>query len=156
GEVPPHLHRSMSAVAGSPKRERLLRIGEVVRRLGAEFPGISISKIRFLEGEGLLNPQRTRGGYRLFAEEDVERLETILRLQRDEFLPLHVIRDELAVPGASERKRRKPVGLGERVEAIDFSEVCRRAGVQAELVKEFEDYGLLSPVGSGGDKRYPE
>jgi DNA-binding transcriptional MerR regulator len=98
-----------------PQRERLLRIGEVVRQLRDEFPDISISKIRFLEDEGLLNPQRTPGGYRLFAEHDVERLLTILRLQRDEFLPLRVIRDELAVPGATERKRRKPVGLGERV-----------------------------------------
>ena len=90
------------------KRERLLRIGEVERRLREEFPDISISKIRFLEDEGLITPQRTPSGYRLFDESDMERLVTILRLQRDEFLPLRVIRDELAVPGASERKRRKP------------------------------------------------
>ena len=57
----------MSATADTPKRERLIRIGEVVRRLGEEFPDISISKIRYLEDEGLLTPQRTRGGYRLFA-----------------------------------------------------------------------------------------
>jgi DNA-binding transcriptional MerR regulator len=77
---------------------RLVRIGEVVRRLATEFPDVSISKIRFLEDEGLVHPQRTRGGYRLFSEDDVERLERILRLQRDEFLPLRVIRDELAAP----------------------------------------------------------
>jgi DNA-binding transcriptional MerR regulator len=146
----------MNTIAGRPQRERLVRIGEVVRRLRDEFPDISISKIRFLEDEGLLNPQRTRGGYRLFSEDDVERLVTILRLQRDEFLPLRVIRDELAAPGAAERKRRKPVGLGERVEAIDFEEVCRRSGVQPDLVKELEDFGLLAPSGSGADKRYPE
>jgi DNA-binding transcriptional MerR regulator len=138
------------------RRERLLRIGEVVRRLREEFPDISISKIRFLEDEGLLSPQRTPGGYRLFSEHDVERLVTILRLQRDEFLPLRVIRDELTLPGMTERKRRKPAGLGERVELIEFEELCRRAGVQLELAKELEDFGLLAPSGSGADKRYPE
>jgi DNA-binding transcriptional MerR regulator len=138
------------------ERERLLRIGEVVRRLGEEFPDISISKIRFLEDEGLLSPQRTPGGYRLFSEHDLERLVTILRLQRDEFLPLRVIRDELTVTGATERKRRKPAGLGERVDLIEFGELCRRAGIAPELAKELEDFGLLVPVGSGADKRYAE
>jgi DNA-binding transcriptional MerR regulator len=146
----------MTVTTGSPQRERLLRIGEVVRRVRDEFPDISISKIRFLEDEGLLNPQRTRGGYRLFSETDLERLLTILRLQRDEFLPLRVIREELAVPGATERKRRKPTGLGDRVVPIDFEELCRRSGVQPELAKELEEYGLLSPTGGGAEKRYPE
>src|SRR5438477_11700385 len=103
----------MSATADTPRRERLIRIGEVVRRLGEEFPDISISKIRYLEDQGLLALRRTRGGYRLFSEEDVERLETILRLQRDEFLPLRVIRQELASPsGGKDRKRTRPLGLG--------------------------------------------
>ena len=116
-----------------------------MRSLREEFPDVSISKIRFLEDEGLLSPQRTRGGYRLFSEHDVERLVTILRLQRDEFLPLRVIRDELATPGAAERKRRKPAGVGERVAPIDFDELCRRAGVQPEFAKELEEFGLLAP-----------
>ncbi len=146
----------MTSTVEAQRRERPIRIGEVVRRLSEEFPDISISKIRFLEDEGLLSPQRTRGGYRLFDEHDVERLVTILRLQRDEFLPLRVIRDELAGPGASERKRRRPVGLGERVEAIELDELCRRSGVTPELAKELEDYGLLRPFGSGSEKRYPE
>jgi len=146
----------VSTLTGTQQRERLVRIGEVVRRLRDEFPDVSISKIRFLEDEGLISPQRTRGGYRLFSEHDVERLVTILRLQRDEFLPLRVIRDELAVPGATERKRRKPTGLGERVEVIDFDELCRRSGIQPDLAKELEDYGLLVPIGSGAEKRYPE
>jgi len=141
---------------GAPRRERPLRIGEVVRRLREEFPDISISKIRFLEDEGLLSPQRTGGGYRLFAEHDVERLVTILRLQRDEFLPLRVIRDQLADPGAAERRRRRPATLGERIELIEVEELERRSGVSPQLLKELEDYGLLAPVGSGGDKRYPE
>jgi DNA-binding transcriptional MerR regulator len=138
------------------RRERPLRIGEVVRRLSDEFPDISISKIRFLEDEGLLNPQRTGGGYRLFADHDVERLVTILRLQRDEFLPLRVIRDQLADPGASERRRRKPATLGDRVELIERDELVHRSGVTPELLKELEDFGLLAPVGGGADKRYPE
>src|SRR6266568_2923962 len=81
--------------------ERLLTIGTVCRRLQSEFADISISKIRYLEDQGLLAPRRTRGGYRLFSEDDVERLETILRLQRDEFLPLRVIRQELASPSTA-------------------------------------------------------
>ena len=92
-------------------RERLLTIGAVCARLKDEFPDISISKIRYLEDQGLLAPKRTEGGYRLFADDDVERLQTILRLQRDEFLPLRVIREELDAPGAKERKRRRPSGI---------------------------------------------
>jgi DNA-binding transcriptional MerR regulator len=139
-----------------PQRERLLRIGEVVRRLRDEFPDISISKIRYLEDEGLLTPRRTQGGYRLFSVEDVGRLETILRLQRDEFLPLRVIREELDAPGAKERKRRRPTGLAGQLEWISLDELCKRAGVTPELAKELEEFGLLSATGSGADKRYPE
>jgi DNA-binding transcriptional MerR regulator len=138
------------------QRERLLRIGEVVRRLSEEFPDISISKIRYLEDEGLLTPRRTQGGYRLFSETDLERLQKILRLQRDEFLPLRVIKDELDAPGAKERKRRRPTSLGAEEEAITFDEVCERADVSPEFAKELEDFGLLAPHGAGSDKRYPE
>jgi DNA-binding transcriptional MerR regulator len=138
------------------QRERLLRIGEVVRRLSDEFPDISISKIRYLEDEGLLTPRRTQGGYRLFSESDLERLQKILRLQRDEFLPLRVIKDELDAPGAKERKRRRPTSLGVEEESITFDEVCERADVAPEFAKELEDFGLLAPHGSGSDKRYPE
>ncbi len=122
-----------------------------------EFPDISISKIRFLEDEGLLSPQRTEGGYRLFDEHDVERLETILRLQRDEFLPLRVIRDQLADPGAAERK--PPAACDPRGADRADRPGRARASLRAsprELLKELEDYGLLSPIGTGADKRYPE
>src|SRR5213595_588928 len=98
-----------TVAAHTPQRERLLRIGEVVRRLRDEFPDISISKIRYLEDEGLLAPRRTQGGYRLFSEADLERLQKILRLQRDEFLPLRVIKDELDAPGVKDRTRKRPV-----------------------------------------------
>jgi DNA-binding transcriptional MerR regulator len=138
------------------QRERFLRIGEVVRRLTAEFPDISISKIRYLEDEGLLTPRRTQGGYRLFSEADLERLQTILRLQRDEFLPLRVIRDELDAPGQKERKRRRPTALGAEEETIELDELCERAGIDAGLAKELEEFGLLAPHGSARDKRYLE
>jgi DNA-binding transcriptional MerR regulator len=139
-----------------PARERFLRIGEVVRRLQDEFPDISISKIRYLEDEGLLMPRRTQGGYRLFSEADLERLQTILRLQRDEFLPLRVIKDELDAPGAKERKRRRPAALGAAEESVTLDELCERAVIEPSLAKELEDFGLLAPHGSGADKRYPE
>jgi DNA-binding transcriptional MerR regulator len=146
----------MTSTARQPSRERLLRIGEVVRRLSEEFPDISISKIRYLEDEGLVTPSRTQGGYRLFSAEDVDRLEVILRLQRDEFLPLRVIRDELDAPGAKERKRRRPTALGATEEEIDLGELCSRAGINRELAKELDDFGLISSRGTGADKRYPE
>src|ERR687898_3143419 len=80
---------------------KALTIGAVCKALSQEFPDISISKIRYLEDQKLLAPRRTAGGYRLYSSNDVSRLRTILRLQRDEFLPLRVIRQELAA-GRSE------------------------------------------------------
>ena len=99
--------RSGSDSGRASRPRKALTIGAVAKILGQEFDDISISKIRYLEDQGLLAPRRTQGGYRLFTEEDVERLETILRLQRDEFLPLRVIRQELASPAARDRKRRR-------------------------------------------------
>ena len=116
------------STAEAPSRARLLTIGTVCNRLKDEFPEVSISKIRYLEDQGLLNPRRTQGGYRLFTEDDVERLETILRLQRDEFLPLRVIRQELeAGAGKQRRRRRGLVEAGE--EELDLEELCDRAGI---------------------------
>ena len=138
------------------QRERPLRIGEVVRRLREEFPDVSISKVRYLEDEGLLLPRRTQGGYRLFSEADLERLRTILRLQRDEFLPLRVIREELDAPGTMERKRRRPAALGAAEDELSLDELCERAGTAPETVKELEEYGLLEAHGHGSDRRYPE
>jgi DNA-binding transcriptional MerR regulator len=137
--------------------QRLLTIGTVCRRLQAEFPDISISKIRYLEDQGLLAPRRTQSGYRLFSEDDVERLETILRLQRDEFLPLRVIRQELASPSGAgkERRRRRAVGLADPDDELDLGELCERAAITRELARELEDYGLLQPRRDGGDKLYP-
>jgi DNA-binding transcriptional MerR regulator len=135
-------------------RRRLLTIGTVCGRLKDEFPDVSISKIRYLEDQGLLNPRRTQGGYRLFAEEDVERLETILRLQRDEFLPLRVIKEELAAGAGAQRKRRRAAGTGE--DALDLEELCERAGITRERVKELEDFGLVEATVAGGRRLYTE
>src|SRR5438270_7968965 len=89
-------------VAAQPP-QKAVTIGAVCKALSQEFPDISISKIRYLEDQKLLSPRRTQGGYRLYTQSDVQRLRTILRLQRDEFLPLRVIRQELA-GGRAERE----------------------------------------------------
>ena len=111
---------------------RLLTIGSVCEQLSDEFPDISISKIRYLEDQGLVRPRRTRGGYRLFSEDDLERLATILRLQRDQFLPLKVIRDELDSP-RPELRRPRPSALQVEEGEVDLEELCRRAEVDAGL-----------------------
>jgi DNA-binding transcriptional MerR regulator len=90
------------AAAGTVARQKSLTIGAVCKALVQEFPDISISKIRYLEDQKLLTPRRTPGGYRLYTQGDVARLRTILRMQRDEFLPLRVIRQELAAGRAGE------------------------------------------------------
>jgi DNA-binding transcriptional MerR regulator len=146
----------MTATVETSTAQRLLTIGAVCSRLKEEFPDISISKIRYLEDQGLLSPRRTQGGYRLFSEEDVERLETILRLQRDEFLPLRVIRQELASPSSKDRRRTRSTSLAGREDELDLGELCRRAGITADLAKELEEYGLLEPRVEDGDKLYAE
>jgi DNA-binding transcriptional MerR regulator len=134
---------------------RLHTIGAVCERLRSEFADISISKIRYLEDQGLLRPRRTRGGYRLFSEGDVERLETILRLQRDEFLPLRVIRDALDARGASRSKRRTPA-LGDPGGEIDLPELCERAGISADFARRLEEYDLVTTRIESGERFYRE
>jgi DNA-binding transcriptional MerR regulator len=146
----------MTVTTEKPSQRRLLTIGTVCARLKADFPDISISKIRYLEDQGLLAPRRTQGGYRLFNEEDVERLQTILRLQRDEFLPLRVIRQELASPYSKDRRRRRPAGLTGEEADLDLEELCERAGVTGQAVRELEEYGLIAPTVRDGEKRYLE
>jgi len=134
---------------------RLHTIGSVCRRLQAEFPDISISKIRYLEDQGLLSPRRTRGGYRLFSEGDVERLETILRLQRDEFLPLRVIRDSLDLRGTTPAKRRAPA-LRDSGGEIDLPALCQRAGITPDFARRLEEYDLVTPRIEAGERIYRE
>jgi DNA-binding transcriptional MerR regulator len=151
----------MSAVATQPRGEGapepgLRTIGSVCEGLREEFPDISVSKIRYLEDQGLIAPSRTRGGYRLFSEEDVERLTTILRLQRDEFLPLRVIREALEGPVPAERTRRRTVGLTDQEREIDLADLCDRASVTREFVRELEEYGVVQSRIEAGEHLYRE
>ena len=148
------------ATVSEARAARPLTIGAVCRRLKEEFPDISISKIRYLEDQGLLQPQRTHGGYRLFAEDDVERLRKILRLQRDEFLPLRVIREELTAPGKARRDRHKGAGAGLRsrlrTPLIGFEELCERSRANPDFVRELADYQLIGSVSEGEGTGFPE
>lgn len=145
----------MTTTPETSPAERLHTIGAVCERLRDEFPDISISKIRYLEDQGLLQPSRTRGGYRLFSETDVERLVMILRLQRDEFLPLRVIKEELRAPTA-DRAKRRAAGLRGQEEEIDMAALCERAGISAEFARQLEDFSLLAPRVEAGDRLYRE
>jgi DNA-binding transcriptional MerR regulator len=134
---------------------RLHTIGAVCERLREEFPDVSISKIRYLEDQGLLRPQRTRGGYRLFSDGDIERLETILRLQRDEFLPLRVIRETLDAQGPP-RTTRRPPALREGSGELELAELCARTGITPDFARRLEEYDLVSPRIEAGERLYRE
>ena len=128
-------------------------IGEVLAQLRPEFPDISTSKIRFLEAEGLIEPARSRSGYRRFSTTDIERLRYILTMQRDSYLPLRVIRERLAdgVGGSGaadgQHQAARPPADMTRRQLLDAAEIS-----EAELT-ELEDYGLIRRVGRqyGGD-----
>jgi DNA-binding transcriptional MerR regulator len=154
------------AAAGAA-REKALTIGAVCKALEQEFPGISISKIRYLEDQKLLNPRRTAGGYRLYSQGDVARLRTILRMQRDEFLPLRVIRQELASgraadtevprPSASPRTRRASMSVSEQVGALySLEDVLEETKADAKLVRELEEYGVIKGELRGGQRYFDE
>ncbi|MGW2331848.1 transcriptional regulator FtsR [Streptomyces sp. NPDC001700] len=155
-----------TAPAGGPG-SRSMSIGAVLNLLRDEFPEVTISKIRFLEAEGLVEPRRTPSGYRKFSQEDVERLALILRMQRDHYLPLKVIREhlealergerpqlpavspgarprELLEPGAQESLERPTVARLGRAELLASAEVS-----EAELA-DWESYGLIAHGGDGG------
>ena len=146
-----------------------LTIGAVCKQLEREFPDISISKIRYLEDQKLLAPRRTPGGYRLFAPADVQRLRTILRLQRDEFLPLRVIRQELAAgraePEVADTKGRSPDPRALRRATVEvrghtsmyrLAEVLDETGADQSLVKELEEYGVIRGERHDGEVLYDE
>jgi DNA-binding transcriptional MerR regulator len=133
-------HRSAFApTRGGPARS-LVGIGRVLEELRPEFPDISPSKIRFLESEGLIAPERASSGYRRFAVADIERLRFILTAQRDEYLPLRVIKERLdALSGDGDGR-----GPGaEPAVALTRSELLEAAGADEELLAELEDYGLV-------------
>jgi DNA-binding transcriptional MerR regulator len=145
---------------------KALTIGAVCKILQGEFDDVSISKIRYLEDQKLLNPRRTSGGYRLYSQSDVERLRTILRLQRDEFLPLRVIRQELAGGGElmlGDSERKPANGAARRAILVDTSraylgleEVVEETGAREELIGELENFGIVQPEKREGKTVYDE
>ena len=161
-----------------PRQTKSLTIGAVCKGLQQEFPDISISKIRYLEDQKLLTPRRTPGGYRLYSSSDVARLRTILRLQRDEFLPLAVIRQELAAgrsfdetpkpaaaaPGASKATdgrpgaalRRLTFSLRDKGAMYSLEDVVEDTGADPRLIQELEEFGIVKGELREGKRYYDE
>jgi DNA-binding transcriptional MerR regulator len=149
-------------------RQKALTIGAVCKALVQEFPDISISKIRYLEDQKLLTPRRTPGGYRLYAQSDVARLRTILRMQRDEFLPLRVIRQELAAGRSDDTQVPRPGREGKRTWHTSMSvredtgalysleDVLEETNADAKLVRELEEYGVVKGEMRGGVRYFDE
>jgi DNA-binding transcriptional MerR regulator len=165
--------------AGEEAPRKSLTIGAVCKALSQEFPDISISKIRYLEDQKLLAPRRTAGGYRLYSSGDVGRLRTILRMQRDEFLPLRVIRQELAAGRTTDEEVPRPAAAGDGTVAagdarpgaalrrLTFSlqdrgalysleDVVEDTGTDPRLVAELEDYGIVRGELRSGTRYYDE
>ena len=141
-------------------------IGEVLRRLHDEFPDVSISKIRFLEAEGLIEPQRSPSGYRKFSHADVDRLRYILAAQRDHYLPLRVIKEHLdaiargleppTVAGESPRAPRLVTAEGTGGPAsraaeirMSRSELIANSGLTDDQLADLHEYGLVRPREGG-------
>ena len=157
------------ALPDAPGRQRKsLTIGAVCKLLQGEFSDISISKIRYLEDQKLIAPRRTPGGYRLYSPADVNRLRTILRLQRDEFLPLRVIRQELAAgraeadlepPPRTEARgpvRRASVAVRDSGALFSLEDVVEETGADPRLVKELEEYGVIKGTVRAGIRYFDE
>ena len=170
-------HSGALQPGGSRSRGKAMTIGAVCKALAQEFPDISISKIRYLEDQKLLTPRRTPGGYRLYSTGDVQRLRTILRLQRDEFLPLRVIRQELAagagreeddelptaaanVSAAAEaetrRRRRSSVSVRETGALYSLDDVVEDTRADPKMIAELEDFGVIRGERRGGTTYYDE
>ena len=162
-------------MSAAPASHSLMSIGEVLTQLRADFPDVTISKIRFLESEGLVEPARTPSGYRKFSHADVARLHYVLATQRDHYLPLRVIKDHLdaldrgleppAVPGERPQVPSSagrpdwlpgPRALGETTELrLSRTELMASAGIDDALLIEIEGYGLVAPVrGSAASTAY--
>ena len=137
-----------------------MSIGEVLAALRPEFPDITISKIRFLEEQGLVEPERTPSGYRKFSHDDVERLRFVLSRQRDQYLPLRVIREHLdsldsgvpaePLPGGPARSARlvedrPPDPFAGRDARLTRAELLRAADVAEDVLGALESYGLIAP-----------
>ncbi len=162
-ELPMELPEAPGEEGG--RLQKAVTIGAVCKALEQEFPDISISKIRYLEDQKLLNPRRTQGGYRLYTQADVQRLRTILRLQRDEFLPLRVIRQELS-GGRAEREvgaggdqrslRRSAVSVRDPGALYSLEDVTDETGANAKLVSELVEFGVIKGDMRGGNRYFDE
>ena len=136
-------------------REPTMRISDVLADLGADFPTVTPSKLRFLEEQGLVEPRRTAGGYRQYSPADVERLRYVLRQQRDRYLPLRVIGEQLAALDAGQAEEpltpRLATSDGERAVAgrATVASVAAEAGVDEALVTALVDEGVLRLSPSG-------
>ncbi|MET7740521.1 MerR family transcriptional regulator [Streptomyces sp. NPDC005385] len=158
---------SGGAGSGTAADSGLMSIGAVLSQLRDEFPEVTISKIRFLESEGLVEPRRTPSGYRKFSAIDVERLGHVLRMQRDHYLPLKVIREHLDALERGEQVRLPAVGrqrdsgdgepLGEfygepegpTVARVGRAELLAAAEIGEQELEEWESYGLIGPLPDG-------
>ncbi|CCB73448.1 conserved protein of unknown function [Streptantibioticus cattleyicolor NRRL 8057 = DSM 46488] len=142
-----------------------MSIGAVLALLRDEFPEVTISKIRFLEAEGLVEPQRTPSGYRKFSPRDVERLGQVLRMQRDHYLPLKVIREHLealdaGAPVALPAPAEPPDPLAGALDAdadpppatgrISRADLLNATGAEESDLAQWESYGLIEPGADGG------
>jgi DNA-binding transcriptional MerR regulator len=119
-------------------------IGEVLAQLSPEFPDVRISKIRFLESEGLIEPARAPSGYRRFSRHDVQRLRYILTAQRDHYLPLRVIKERLDSPdGTAELASPAGSAAARGSTLLSRAELLEAAGLDAERLAELEEFGLV-------------
>jgi len=122
-----------------------LGIGEVLAQLQAEFPDVSVSKIRFLENAGLIQPARSPSKYRKFSPADVERRRYILTAQRDQYLPLRVIKDQLDAGGQDHPER--PAGRYPGPAPLTRRELLEATGLDEARLAELEDFGLVRRSG---------
>lgn len=159
----PSSQPSRRPVGIAPERVggNVLNIGEVLTELAGDFPQISASKIRFLEEKGLISPQRTRAGYRKYTPVDVERLRFVLALQRDQYLPLKVIKDYVDAIDRGERPENLPGGLtlsprmvsdqlarelGSHARRLTRETLTAESGARPELIRDLISFGLIAEV----------
>lgn len=141
-------------MAKSSKSDHMT-IGEVIKVLSGEFPALSISKVRYLEEEGLIKPRRTPGGYRKFSQDDVKRLELVLKLQKEEYLPLGVIKQRLADYDKGNeivvQSKVQPLAVEDIFNPptepvyLSLEETAKKTGITVEELKELESFGFLDP-----------
>jgi DNA-binding transcriptional MerR regulator len=145
-----HQAAHLSGASARDRNRNSVSIGQVLDELSAEFPDVSPSKIRFLEAEGLISPLRSNSGYRRFSAADITRLRFILTAQRDEYLPLRVIKERLDALDGPAGDGAGGAGGAVPPLAMTRSELLAAAGAAEELLAELEDYGLIRRARSYG------